>query len=98
VIGEITNESNSADAFALLHIPWASGYAFGYVSFWKQAGVFDAILCVQGSDRWMAGKPSPPLSVHVLCANMDRPSLFPPMFDCGVLYNSWLFDNRLVSQ
>jgi hypothetical protein len=30
-IGEITNQSNSADAFALLHVPWACGYAFGYV-------------------------------------------------------------------
>lgn len=31
MIGEVTNESNQADAFALLHVPWASGYGFGYV-------------------------------------------------------------------
>lgn len=31
MVGEITDETNSADAFALLHAPWASGYAIGYV-------------------------------------------------------------------
>jgi len=46
----------------------------------------------------MAGKPSQPFSIHVSCANMDRSSVFSPMFDCGMLYNNRLFDNRLVSQ
>ncbi|KAJ3505011.1 hypothetical protein NLJ89_g7641 [Agrocybe chaxingu] len=29
MIGEITDHTNSASAFALLHVPWALGYSFG---------------------------------------------------------------------
>jgi len=29
IVGEITDHSNSADAFALLHVPWAVGSSFG---------------------------------------------------------------------
>ncbi|KAF5317946.1 hypothetical protein D9619_012266 [Psilocybe cf. subviscida] len=29
VVGEITDSTNSADAFALLHVPWAAGSSFG---------------------------------------------------------------------
>jgi MFS family permease len=29
VVGEITDPSNSADAFALLHVPWSVGSSFG---------------------------------------------------------------------
>ena len=29
VVGEITDSSNSADAFALLHVPWSVGSSFG---------------------------------------------------------------------
>ena len=31
VVGEITDHTNSADAFAMLHVPWAIGTSFGYV-------------------------------------------------------------------
>lgn len=29
MVGEITDHTNSADAFALLHVPWAVGSSFG---------------------------------------------------------------------
>ena len=29
VVGEITDSTNSADAFALLHVPWSVGSSFG---------------------------------------------------------------------
>ncbi|KAF8810044.1 member of major facilitator superfamily multidrug-resistance, DHA1 sub-family [Phlegmacium glaucopus] len=29
IVGEITDQTNSADAFAMLHVPWAIGTAFG---------------------------------------------------------------------
>jgi hypothetical protein len=35
MIGEITDDTNSADAFALLHVPWTTGYSFGFVLFMK---------------------------------------------------------------
>lgn len=31
MMGEITDESNRPDSFALLHVPWAGGYALGFV-------------------------------------------------------------------
>jgi hypothetical protein len=30
IVGEITDHTNSADAFAMLHVPWAIGTSFGY--------------------------------------------------------------------
>jgi hypothetical protein len=30
VTGEITDHTNSSDAFAMLHVPWAIGSSFGY--------------------------------------------------------------------
>jgi len=33
IIGEITDHTNSADAFAMLHVPWAIGTSFGYDHF-----------------------------------------------------------------
>lgn len=30
IIGEITDHTNSSDAFAMLHMPWAIGSSFGY--------------------------------------------------------------------
>ena len=30
IVGEITDHTNSADAFAMLHVPWAIGVSFGY--------------------------------------------------------------------
>ena len=30
VTGEITDYTNSSDAFAMLHVPWAIGSSFGY--------------------------------------------------------------------
>ena len=30
IVGEITDHTNSADAFAMLHVPWAMGTSFGY--------------------------------------------------------------------
>ena len=36
VVGEITDHTNSSDAFALLHIPWALGSSFGYENYYFQ--------------------------------------------------------------
>jgi hypothetical protein len=33
IIGEITDHTNSSDAFAMLHIPWAIGSSFGYENY-----------------------------------------------------------------
>ena len=30
IFGEITDHTNSSDAFAMLHVPWAIGGSFGY--------------------------------------------------------------------
>ena len=30
VTGEITDYTNSSDAFAMLHVPWTVGASFGY--------------------------------------------------------------------
>ena len=98
MIGEITNESNSADAFALLHVPWVSGYAFGYVGSLETSQQFSVLIwCVQGSDWWMAGSPSEQFSDLVSCANVERSSVSTPMFDCGMLVSSGLLDTRIIS-
>jgi hypothetical protein len=97
MIGEITNETNSADAFALLHVPWVSGYAFGYVTLETIHSVV-LILNVQGSDWRLVGKPSHQFSILVSFTNLDRSSVFPPMHDYCVLFVDWLLDHSVASQ
>lgn len=60
MIGEITDDTNSADAFALLHVPWVTGYSFGFVVFMKPQS-WSLIPVIQGTHRWMACKAARPL-------------------------------------
>uniref|UniRef100_A0A8H7Y1T0 Major facilitator superfamily (MFS) profile domain-containing protein n=1 Tax=Psilocybe cubensis TaxID=181762 RepID=A0A8H7Y1T0_PSICU len=53
MVGEITDHSNSADAFALLHVPWAVGSSFGAFSGGLLARPHDHFPDIFSSQFWV---------------------------------------------